>query len=42
MRSERDIREHPHVLQEKGLLVRVGQPINKGTEMNPLVREQHC
>ncbi len=41
MRTYRDIREHLRVLEERGLLVRVGQPSDKDTEMHPLVRWQY-
>jgi len=41
MRAYRDIREHLRALEEQGLLVRVAQPINKDTEMHPLVRWQY-
>jgi UbiD family decarboxylase len=35
-----DLRAHIAALEEKGLLVRVKRPINKDTEMHPLVRWQ--
>ncbi len=35
-----DLRAHIAMLEEKGLLVRVARPINKDTEMHPLVRWQ--
>ena len=35
-----DLRAHIRSLEEKGLLVRVKRPINKDTEMHPLVRWQ--
>jgi 4-hydroxy-3-polyprenylbenzoate decarboxylase len=36
----RDVREYLHALEAAGKLVRVKQPINKDTEMHPLVRLQ--
>lgn len=36
----RDLREHLKALEEKGKLVRIKRPINKDTEMHPLVRLQ--
>src|SRR6201987_2335888 len=35
-----DLHEHIRALDEAGLLVRVDRPINKDTEMHPLVRWQ--
>jgi 4-hydroxy-3-polyprenylbenzoate decarboxylase len=35
-----DLQEHVHRLEERGLLVRVDRPINKDTELHPLVRWQ--
>ena len=35
-----DLHDHIHALEEKGLLIRVTRPINKDTEMHPLVRWQ--
>lgn len=35
-----DLHDHIHALEEKGLLMRVARPINKDTEMHPLVRWQ--
>ncbi len=39
-RGYRDLHEHLAVLEEAGLLVRVRRPINKDTELHPLVRWQ--
>jgi UbiD family decarboxylase len=36
----RNLREHLAALEERGLLTRVGIPVNKDTEMHPLVRWQ--
>ena len=36
----KDLREYIKALEEKGKLVRVSQPINKDTELHPLVRLQ--
>ena len=36
----RDFQEHLKALDAKGLLVRVDRPINKDTELHPLVRWQ--
>ena len=35
-----DLHEHIEALREKGLLIEVDRPINKDTEMHPLVRWQ--
>jgi hypothetical protein len=35
-----DLRQHLSALEERGLLVRVKRPINKNTELHPLVRWQ--
>ena len=35
-----DLRAHLKTLEEQGLLIRVKRPINKDTEMHPLVRWQ--
>jgi len=40
-RSYRDLHEHVLALAEAGLLVVVDEPINKDTEMHPLVRWQY-
>jgi 4-hydroxy-3-polyprenylbenzoate decarboxylase len=40
-RRYRDLREHIAALDEAGLLYRVERPINKDTEMHPLVRWQY-
>jgi len=40
-RTYRDLQEHLRVLDEKGLLVTIDAPINKDTEMHPLVRWQY-
>ena len=37
----RDVREYLKTLEENGKLVRVSRPINKDTEMHPLVRLQY-
>ena len=37
----KDMREHMRLLESKGLLIRVTRPINKNTEMMPLVRWQY-
>ena len=39
-RSYRDLHEHLDALEKRGLLRRVDRPINKDTEMHPLVRWQ--
>jgi UbiD family decarboxylase len=39
-RGYRDLREHLDALDKAGLLVKVDQPVNKDTEMHPLVRWQ--
>ncbi len=36
----KDLREHIEALDKKGKLVRVSQPVNKDTELHPLVRLQ--
>jgi UbiD family decarboxylase len=36
----RDLREHVETLEQAGLLTRIKRPINKDTEMHPLVRWQ--
>ena len=35
-----DLHEHLHKLEEKGLLITINEPINKDTELHPLVRWQ--
>src|SRR5262249_24117077 len=40
-RSYRDLHEHVLALAEAGLLVVIDEPINKDTEMHPLVRWQY-
>src|SRR5258707_3270652 len=35
-----DLQEHLADLEAKGLLVRIGHPVNKDTELHPLVRLQ--
>ncbi len=40
MKYYRDLREHVQALEAKGKLVRVTIPVNKDTEMHPLVRWQ--
>ena len=40
-RGYRDLHEHIEALREAGLLVEVDRPINKDTEMHPLVRWQY-
>jgi len=40
-RGYRDLHEHIAALREAGLLVEVDRPINKDTEMHPLVRWQY-
>ena len=37
----RDVREYLKALEDHGKLVRIGRPINKDTEMHPLVRLQY-
>ncbi len=39
-RKYRDLREHIELLDEKGLLITIDEPINKDSEMHPLVRWQ--
>ncbi|MBI10143.1 MAG: carboxylase [Rhodospirillaceae bacterium] len=39
-RKYRDLREHIELLDEKGLLITIDDPINKDSEMHPLVRWQ--
>ena len=39
-RSYRDLHEHIDALEKRGLLRRIDRPINKDTEMHPLVRWQ--
>jgi len=39
-RSYRDLHEHLDALEKRGLLRRIDRPINKDTEMHPLVRWQ--
>ena len=40
MRPARDFQEHLAELERQGLLVRIDRPINKDTELHPLVRWQ--
>jgi 4-hydroxy-3-polyprenylbenzoate decarboxylase len=40
MKQYRDLREHLQALEDEGLLQRVSRPINKDTELFPLVRWQ--
>ncbi|HUK41197.1 MAG TPA: UbiD family decarboxylase domain-containing protein, partial [Candidatus Acidoferrales bacterium] len=40
MKKYRDLREHLRALEDEGLLQRVSRPINKDTELFPLVRWQ--
>lgn len=40
-RSYADLQEHLHTLDRKGLLHTIDQPVNKDTEMHPLVRWQY-
>jgi 4-hydroxy-3-polyprenylbenzoate decarboxylase len=40
-RSYRDLPEHIDALRDAGLLIEVDRPINKDTEMHPLVRWQY-
>ena len=40
MNAYPDLHDHIRALEEKGLLMRVTRPINKDTEMHPLVRWQ--
>src|SRR5579862_4309437 len=35
-----DFHDHLRILEERGLLIRVKEPINKDTELHPLVRWQ--
>ena len=39
-RGYRDLHEHLAALDEAGLLVTIDEPVNKDTEMHPLVRWQ--
>src|SRR6202051_118854 len=39
-RPRRDFQDHLAALEARGLLVRVDRPINKDTELHPLVRWQ--
>ena len=39
-RSYSNLREHIEALERNGLLVRVTRPMNKDTEIHPLVRWQ--
>ena len=39
-RNYRDLREHIEMLDNKGLLITIDEPINKDSEMHPLVRWQ--
>lgn len=39
-RGYRDLQEHLKVLDEAGLLITIDEPVNKDTEMHPLVRWQ--
>ncbi len=39
-RNYRDLREHIELLEDKGLLVTIDEPIDKDSEMHPLVRWQ--
>jgi 4-hydroxy-3-polyprenylbenzoate decarboxylase len=41
-RSYRDLHEHLKALDEAGLLQTIDAPVNKDTEMHPLVRWQFC
>ncbi len=36
----KDLREHIKALEQNGKLVRISQPINKDTQLHPLVRLQ--
>ena len=38
--APRDLQEHIARLEAKGLLTRIGRPINKDTELHPLARWQ--
>lgn len=40
MRRYKDLHEHLEALEERGLLFRVARPINKDTDLHPLVRWQ--
>ena len=40
LRPSPDLQSHLAVLEQKGLLVRIDEPINKDTELHPLVRWQ--
>ena len=40
MNAYPDLHDRIRALEEKGLLIRVTRPINKDTEMHPLVRWQ--
>ncbi|MEI8246264.1 MAG: UbiD family decarboxylase [Lentisphaerota bacterium] len=42
VRTYRDLQEHIELLDKAGLLHRIERPINKDTEMHPLVRWQFC
>ena len=37
----RDLQEHLSALDEAGLLLRIEKPVNKDTELHPLVRWQY-
>ena len=39
-RNYRDLREHIELLDNKGLLITIDEPIDKDSEMHPLVRWQ--
>ena len=39
-RNYRDLREHIEMLDNKGLLITIDRPIDKDSEMHPLVRWQ--
>ena len=39
-RNYRDLREHIEMLDNKGLLITIDEPIDKDSEMHPLVRWQ--
>ena len=41
-RNYRDLREHIELLDNKGLLITIDEPIDKDSEMHPLVRWQFC
>ncbi len=40
MRAYNDLRQHLKALEQRGMLIRVKRPINKNTELHPLVRWQ--